>query len=211
MSHRQTLGEHLRQERKLKGWTLKELSVRCDLSVPFLSELETNKTDITFKCLLKILNAHHETISEFFEFFEPDYGDIQRVCFNFDGMIHSFTSEFDGDVTWIPNPPVAGVFEMLEEYVRHFDMYIYSFRAKSDKGVEAMRNYVNKEFVKWSKHASITPITYHLNFVDYIPPDALFIDRNSFRFSGSFPTSEELKNLLPSNLGKLPSKKQCDE
>ncbi|UTH00193.1 helix-turn-helix domain-containing protein [Macrococcoides canis] len=52
-----TIGERIRKIRKEKKLTLKEISEQTDLSIPFLSQLETNKCNATMVSLRKIADA----------------------------------------------------------------------------------------------------------------------------------------------------------
>lgn len=52
-----TVGERIREVREELGWTLEELARKAALSKGFLSDVETNKRDISSVNLLKVANA----------------------------------------------------------------------------------------------------------------------------------------------------------
>lgn len=62
-----TIGKNLRQLRKEHGMTLKEVSDKTELSISFISQVETNKSSITIESLMKIAEVFHVTPSYFFE------------------------------------------------------------------------------------------------------------------------------------------------
>jgi hypothetical protein len=65
------------------------------------------------------------------------------LCLDFDGCIHSYASGWQG-VGFIPDPPVPGVFEWLEDALIHFEVHIYSSRSTEKRGREAMYDYIEK-------------------------------------------------------------------
>lgn len=52
-----TLGERINQLRKVESWTLSELSLRTELSISYLSDIERDRTEPTLKTLVKIAGA----------------------------------------------------------------------------------------------------------------------------------------------------------
>lgn len=60
-----TIGKNLRQLRKEHGMTLKEVSDKTELSISFISQVETNKSSITIESLMKIAEVFHVTPSYF--------------------------------------------------------------------------------------------------------------------------------------------------
>src|SRR5215468_641319 len=60
------------------------------------------------------------------------------LCLDFDGVIHSYVSGWQGaDV--IPDPPVEGALDFLEEAHAAFQVYIYSARSHQIGGIQAMQ------------------------------------------------------------------------
>ncbi|AZU62360.1 helix-turn-helix domain-containing protein [Neobacillus mesonae] len=57
----------IKELRLLRGYTLKELSERTDLSISFLSQVERGATSLAITSLKKIADALNVKITEFFE------------------------------------------------------------------------------------------------------------------------------------------------
>jgi hypothetical protein len=60
------------------------------------------------------------------------------LLFDFDGVIHSYVSGWKG-IDVIPDPPVEGIREVLEELNKDYTIVIYSSRCSDDKGLTAMQ------------------------------------------------------------------------
>ena len=60
------LGERLRFIRKKKGLTLKDLSQRADLSVPYLSDMEREAVNPSIESLQKVAKAFNMTVRDLF-------------------------------------------------------------------------------------------------------------------------------------------------
>lgn len=82
------------------------------------------------------------------------------LCLDFDGVLHSYTSGWQGART-TPDPPVPCAIDWLRslltdsEHVSHFagrykdfDVQIFSSRSKYPFGRMAMRRWLGKQFVK---------------------------------------------------------------
>lgn len=65
------------------------------------------------------------------------------LCFDFDGVIHSYISGWKGaDI--IPDPPVEGIKEALTELKHNYRITILSSRCISDEGIIAMQAWLEK-------------------------------------------------------------------
>ncbi len=60
------IGQRLRELRQQRGWTLKELSEKCDLSVSFLSQVERGLSSTSITSLHFICQALGITLAELF-------------------------------------------------------------------------------------------------------------------------------------------------
>lgn len=101
----------------------------------------------------------------------------KTIVFDFDGVIHSYTSGWKGyDV--IPDEPVEGIKEVIDELRNQYEIVVVSSRCKTDEGIKAIKDYLNK---------------YNI-VVDRImkekPPAILYIDDRAICFDG------DCKNLL---------------
>ena len=68
---------------------------------------------------------------------------MKTVAIDFDGVIHSYMTKWEG-ASIIPDPPVEGAFNMVLEYMENFRVVIMSSRARHDGTIEAMRNWFLK-------------------------------------------------------------------
>lgn len=66
------------------------------------------------------------------------------VCFDFDGVIHSYTSSWRG-YSVIPDPPVDGIKEVLQELKdKGYIIAITTSRALQESGKFAVEKYLNE-------------------------------------------------------------------
>jgi len=72
------VGQHIRSLRKRRGWTLKQLSTHCNLSVSFLSQVERGLSSVSLSSLDVICRALGSTVADFFH----DYGGSQSTDVN---------------------------------------------------------------------------------------------------------------------------------
>ncbi len=64
-----------------------------------------------------------------------------KVCFDFDGVIHSYVSGYLGDDV-IPDPPVPGIKEAIDRLREAgYQVVVLSSRSASREGREAMREW----------------------------------------------------------------------
>ena len=110
------------------------------------------------------------------------------LCLDFDGVIHSYTSKWQGP-TVIQDPPVYGAFEAIEKYLDVFRVAVYSTRSQSEDGINAMIAWFEKHGFDASK----------LEFPVTKPPALVTIDDRAVRFEGTFPDADYLKRLKPWN------------
>ena len=97
----------------------------------------------------------------------------KTVVFDFDGVIHSYTSGWQG-VTEINDPPVEGIGEAIAE-IREagFEVVIVSTRCDDLAGVAAIRRYLEKNGIE------VDAITAHK------PPAICYIDDRAICFEGN--------------------------
>ena len=128
------------------------------------------------------------------------------ICVDFDGVIHSYTSGWQG-VSNIPDPPVPGAIEWLEKHLPIPDcicamaplhegpiVQIYSSRSKSWFGRRAMKRWLVKHGLH---HGYIDEGV--LKFPVKKPAAFLTIDDRAICFGGTFPTADEMMSFKPWN------------
>jgi beta-phosphoglucomutase-like phosphatase (HAD superfamily) len=67
----------------------------------------------------------------------------QTVIFDFDGVIHSYSSKWKG-ATVIPDPPVEGIKESIAEIRKEYRVVVVSSRCYQPGGIEAIKKYLEK-------------------------------------------------------------------
>ena len=113
----------------------------------------------------------------------------KHLCVDFDGVIHSYMTPWK-DATIIPDPPVEGAFQWLDDMVilGKYTINIYSSRSGQVGGIAAMKD--------WFREHSFAFLDY-LEFPTTKPPAYLTIDDRAICFRGTFPSLQELDNSKP--------------
>jgi hypothetical protein len=134
------------------------------------------------------------------------------ICVDFDGVIHSYTSGWQG-IDEINDPPVPGAIEWLMDHLPKVKnafvrdgkevvelhehegpiVQIYSSRSKEAIGRGAMKSYLIRHGM---------PPIYALRVLKYPtqkPAAFLTIDDRAICFNGTFPTTDEMLNFKPWN------------
>lgn len=71
----------------------------------------------------------------------------QTVVMDFDGVIHCYTTKWQG-ATFIPDPPVNGIKEAINEIRKHYRIVVVSSRCSQEGGIEAIKEYLIKHKIK---------------------------------------------------------------
>ena len=132
------------------------------------------------------------------------------LCLDFDGVIHSYTSGWQGaDV--IPDPPVPGALWFILEALEHFDVQIFSSRNHQAGGILAMRHWLHRwlrthdfesdafgraDIPVFGMHDTMTVLA-RISFPTEKPPAFVGLDDRVMQFEGSFPSIEDLQNFKP--------------
>ena len=112
----------------------------------------------------------------------------QTVVFDFDGVIHSYTSGWQG-VGVIPDPPVPGIKEAIDNIrAAGYEVVVVSTRCYTLDGVHAVKDYLHKH------HIEIDGIENHK------PPAIVYIDDRAICFDGHPETLlAKIVNFTPWN------------
>ena len=131
--------------------------------------------------------------------------DKKIICVDFDGVLHSYTSGWQGVCT-ISDPPVNNAMHWLYTMVLRsdeFEIHIYSSRSSAVGGVIAMQNWLRTHlklyFSKRYKetHQRVTEVMGWIHFPLQKPKAFLTIDDRAFRFVGVFPEPDEILKFKP--------------
>lgn len=99
-----------------------------------------------------------------------------RVCFDFDGVIHSYTSGFLGDGN-IPDPPVPGIKQVIDRLRdAGYRVVVLSSRSASSEGRRAMQEW----FDKWDIEVD--------DICSTKPPARCYVDDRAVLFTGDTST-----------------------
>lgn len=123
------------------------------------------------------------------------------LCLDFDGVLHSYTSGWQGaDI--ISDPPVPGAIAFLYEAIQHFDVCIYSSRSHQKGGIEAMQYWIAEHERQWRAQQEIVPRTsllLNIRFPLEKPAAFLTIDDRAITFTGAWPSVALLLAFKPWN------------
>lgn len=99
----------------------------------------------------------------------------QNVVFDFDGVIHSYTSGWQG-VDVIADPPVHGIALAISLIRDYYNVVVVSTRCSEEKGRKAIEDYL-------SKHGIVVD-----GIVTEKPPAVCYIDDRAICFDGKADT-----------------------
>lgn len=124
---------------------------------------------------------------------------------DFDGVIHSYTSGWQG-ATVIPDPPVPGALVFLREAVNHFRVCIFSSRSHEKGGVPAMQLWLWNNIQMCEKLVKVESSREdhwytEIEWPKIKPPAFLTLDDRAITFDGTWPSIESLKEFKPWNKG----------
>lgn len=129
------------------------------------------------------------------------------LCLDFDGVIHSYSSGWQGaDV--VADPPVDGALDFILDAREHFTVAIYSSRSSKQTGVTAMQGWLMSHMLQHSKEAggprdfgteSIAEVIDSIDWATEKPPAMVTIDDRALTFTGVWPSMDALTNFKPWN------------
>lgn len=110
------------------------------------------------------------------------------VAVDFDGVLHSYVTPWI-DTATIPDPPVPGAIEWLNEIAKDFDVVIHTTRGDNLAGQVAVVEWLRKH--GFGNGGEIKAVT------NKKPMALVYIDDRAWRFVGRFPTAEEIHAARP--------------
>jgi hypothetical protein len=120
------------------------------------------------------------------------------LCLDFDGVIHSYVSGWQG-ATIISDPPVPGALEFIRAAVQCFTLAVYSSRSSQPGGITAMQRWLQE----WAERD--LPAGADLTFLGQLqwpqekPLAFVTLDDRALTFTGQWPSLESLLAFRPWN------------
>lgn len=120
------------------------------------------------------------------------------LCLDFDGVIHSYMSRWQGaDV--IPDEPVDGAIEFMLKALDKFDVVIFSSRSNQSGGITAMKKWLKGHAGNAWYESPVGPGIEDVRFVTEKPPALVTIDDRAITFTGAWPDVADLIAFRPWN------------
>lgn len=120
-------------------------------------------------------------------------GEKYTICVDFDGVIHSYTSPWVSPEV-IPDPPVPGAIDWLNEIQSKFAVVIHTTRAVTPLGQAAVVEWLDANGCLGAIEMMVTNTK---------EPALVYIDDRGYRFTGAnFPTAREIHEARPWNKQK---------
>ncbi len=110
------------------------------------------------------------------------------VATDFDGVLHSYVTPWIS-ADQIPDPPVEGAIDWLNEIVAEFTGIIHTTRGNQPGGNEAVQEWLLKYGYEGPK----------LLIIDKKMPALIYVDDRGYRFMGpgTFPSAEMIHKMRP--------------
>ena len=120
------------------------------------------------------------------------------LCLDFDGVVHSYTSRWQGaDV--IPDGPVEGAIAFMLGALHRFDVVIFSSRSNQKGGLDAMKRWLRAHAgAAWYESPDGQGLE-DVRFVTEKPPALVTLDDRAITFTGTWPTLESIAQFKPWN------------
>ncbi len=120
------------------------------------------------------------------------------LCLDFDGVVHSYTSRWQGaDV--IPDPPAEGAIAFILGALLRFDVVIFSSRSNQPGGIDAMRKWLKSHAGNCWHESPDGPGLEDVRFTLEKPPALVTLDDRAITFTGKWPALDVLANFKPWN------------
>lgn len=121
------------------------------------------------------------------------------ICLDFDGVIHSYTSGWQG-VGVVSDPPVPGAIQFIERLQDDgFTVAIYSSRSSSLRGRWAMKRWLERYVFEILHGTYADDLLCAIKWPWFKPSSFVTIDDRAITFTGTFPDVQTLKAFQPWN------------
>lgn len=97
---------------------------------------------------------------------------VRTVVLDFDGVIHSYTSKWQG-VDVIPDPPIEGIKEAIEDIRKDYKVVVVSSRCFQEGGLRAVKAWLDRHDI------AVDDVLSHK------PPAIVYVDDRALTFDGN--------------------------
>lgn len=120
------------------------------------------------------------------------------LCLDFDGVIHSYTSPWQGaDI--ISDPPVPGALPFIVAALAVFRVAIFSSRSNLPGGIAAMRLWLERHAEQELDTDQLKAVMDGVEWPTEKPPALITLDDRAVTFDGTWPDLETLRQFKPWN------------
>jgi hypothetical protein len=98
---------------------------------------------------------------------------IKTVCLDFDGVIHSYRSGWQG-ATSIPDPPIHGVREAIRHLRKRYRVVVHSARTATAEGCQAIQQWLQRHDIEVDE------------VCEHKPPAHVYVDDRAIAFTGNW-------------------------
>ncbi len=124
------------------------------------------------------------------------------LCLDFDGVIHSYTSGWQG-AGIVSDPPVPGALTFIAAAMDDFEVHIFSSRSNQNGGIEAMQQWlifcIEKDGSSYPRELIEKVVLEKIKWPTYKQQAFVTIDDRAITFTGVLPSISDLKNFKPWN------------
>lgn len=171
--------------RETKPYTVPD---KAEENVEIAKEFAKLKQDMALREAIKVDAENARTIADNWttsigvKYETPSSSKKVALCFDFDGVIHSFVSGWiEADV--IPDEPVEGIKDLLARLAltNKYMILVFSSRCGYESGVQAIEDYLRK----WNIHYD--------KVCERKPNAAVYIDDLGYRFTNALQLEKDLE------------------
>jgi hypothetical protein len=123
-------------------------------------------------------------------------GERYTIAVDFDGVLHSYTTPWVNPHT-IPDAPIPDAIEWLHRMVQKMDVVIFSTRCKTWRGRRAIRAWLARHAGNLYHEAPGMRGIEDVRLSYEKPPALVYLDDRAMRFTGTFPTPQEIHAARP--------------
>lgn len=114
------------------------------------------------------------------------------IAVDFDGVLNTYASGWEGSSAIISDSPNEGAIEWLQAVLSHggFEVFIHSCRCRQEEGIAAMYAWL-------LRHGLSRKLADEIVFTKLKPNAEIFLDDHAMQFVGRWPTFEEITSFKP--------------